>query len=271
MSKMILPADWDKPDQENGSLCKRFRSGIWHGEDRAFSFKYRYFKPSLSSGSRSEYPLAVYIHGADAFGDDNALQLEMHDIGTMFVKDAWQSEHPCYILAPQTTMKQHWSRNDTVMMLQEFVMNFVSEHEDIDRDRIYIFGYSAGGLGILKLLKKYPDFYAGAIPICGATDGRDIRELLKTHVWLVHAMDDRIVRATYGEPGEGSKFFLGSADIYEVLKKVKEPGNDILFTGYQEGWMKKVFGVNPHCSWVTVSDERHGAEFRNWLFRQRRS
>ena len=146
----------------------------------------------------------------------------------------------------------------------------IEKQKDIDRRRIYIYGYSAGGLGILKLLKKYPDFYAGAVPICGATDGHNITELLKTPIWLVHAEDDRIVKATYGNPGEGSKFYLGSADIYEVLKKHKGSGNDILFTSYSEGWMKKVFGVNPHCSWVTVSDERHGAEFRHWLFRQRR-
>ena len=271
MSRMILPADWDSPDKDNGSLCRKFKSGIWYCEDRSASFRYRYYKPYSKSGSGSEFPLAIYIHGADAFGDDNSSHLEMHDIGTMFAKDIWQEKHPCYILAPQTSMMQHWSRNDTVILLQEFVTHFLSRHDDIDHDRIYIYGYSAGGLGILKLLKKYPDFYAGAIPICGATDGHDILELLKTNVWLVHAMDDRIVRASYGKQGEDSKFFMGSADIYEVLKKHNEPGHEILFTGYPEDWMKNVFGVNPHCSWVTVSDERHGAEFRSWLFRQRRT
>ncbi len=267
---MILPVDWDRPEEGNDLICRKFMSGIWHGEDNAHYFHFRYYKPITKHADVSKTPLAVYIHGADAFGDDNNSQLEMHDIGTMLAKDLWQEEHPCYILAPQTSMFMHWSRNDTVMLLQEFIEYFINKHDDIDRSRIYIYGYSAGGLGILKLLKKYPDFYAGAIPICGATDGHNIKELLKTPIWLVHAEDDRIVRASYGEAGEGSKYYLGSADIYEVLKKYKGKGHDVLYTEYREGWMKKVFGVNPHCSWVTVSDDKQGAEFRNWLFRQKR-
>ncbi|MBQ7583479.1 MAG: prolyl oligopeptidase family serine peptidase [Lachnospiraceae bacterium] len=268
---MLLPPDWDRPDKDNGLLCSKFRSAIWHGED-GFYFKYRFYKPSVKEGDRADilYPLAVYIHGADAFGDDNSLQLEMHDIGTVFARDDWQEKEPCYILAPQCRMDRHWSRNDTTAMLHGFINDFIEKQGDIDSGRIYVYGYSAGGIGTLNLLKKHPDFYAGAIPICGATSGEDIKELLNTPIWLVHAEDDRIVKATYGNPGEGSKFYLGSADIYEVLRKYHGAGIDIRYTGYPAGWMDKIFGVNPHCSWVAVSDERQGAEIRKWLFRQKR-
>ncbi|MCR5237934.1 MAG: hypothetical protein K6E34_12115 [Lachnospiraceae bacterium] len=266
------PEDWDKPDQGNDLLCRKFMSGIWHGEN-GFYFKYRYFRPEVKSRGNGEdikFPLALYIHGADAFGDDNALQLEIHDIGTMFAKDSWQDNNPCYILAPQCRMDRHWSRRDTCNMLQEFVLDFISRHNDIDTGRIYVYGYSAGGLGILNLIKSFPDFYAAAVPICGATNGDGIKELLKTPVWLIHAEDDRIVRASYGDPGEGSGFFLGSADIYQVLTKYNDRHVDIRYTGYPEGWMKKVFGVNPHCSWVTVSDERQGDAIRRWMFGKKR-
>ena len=267
MKKMLLPPDWDKPDKDNVELCRKFQSSIWHGSD-GFYFKYRYFTPSSKEEKRADilYPLAVYIHGADAFGDDNSLQLEMHDIGTMFAKDSWQEENPCYILAPQCRMDRHWSRNDTTAMLHEFIFSFAAKYPDIDRSRIYVYGYSAGGLGILNLLKKYPDHYAAGIPICGATSGEGIKELLKTPVWLVHAEDDRIVRATYGNPGIGSNYYLGSADIYEVLHDQHGKGIDIRYTGYPKDWMGTIFGVNPHCSWVAVSDERHGDTIRRWLF-----
>ena len=268
---MILPADWDKPSEGNDLLCRKFLSGRWHGKD-GFYFKYRFYMPSAGEGDRADrkYPLVVYIHGADAFGDDNDLHLSMHDIGTVFARDEWQEREPCYILAPQAKMENHWSRRDTTEYLYAFIKEFADMHEDIDACRIYVYGYSAGGLGTLNLLKRHPELAAGAIPICGASSGESIKELLKTPVWMVHAEDDRIVRATYGEPGEGSRFFLGSADIYEVLRGYNGNGADIRYTGYPEGWMKKIFGVNPHCSWVTVSDDRYGAEIRHWLFRQRK-
>ena len=226
---MILPADWDKPSEGNDLLCRKFLSGRWHGKD-GFYFKYRFYMPSAGEGDRADrkYPLVVYIHGADAFGDDNDLHLSMHDIGTVFARDEWQEREPCYILAPQAKMENHWSRRDTTEYLYAFIKEFADMHEDIDACRIYVYGYSAGGLGTLNLLKRPPELAAG----------------------------------------EGSRFFLGSADIYEVLRGYN--GADIRYTGYPEGWMKKIFGVNPHCSWVTVSDDRYGAEIRHWLFRQRK-
>lgn len=269
---MILPPDWDKPNEGNDLLCQKFRSAIWHGRN-GFYFKYRYFIPMRNEEERADilYPLAVYIHGADAFGDDNSLQLDMHDIGTMFAKDSWQQSDPCYILAPQCSMDRHWSRKDTTAMLHEFIFSFSEKYRDIDTNRIYVYGYSAGGLGTLNLIKKYPGYYAAAMPICGATSGENIKELLKTPIWMVHAEDDRIVRSSYGNPGEGSNYYLGSADIYEVLHKYHGQEIDVRYTGYPKGWMEKIFGVNPHCSWVAVSDERQGAEIRKWLFRQKKN
>ncbi|MCR5774290.1 MAG: hypothetical protein K6G42_04315 [Lachnospiraceae bacterium] len=272
---MLWPVDWDKPSDENSALCAGFPMGVWHGEG-TFSFKYRYFKPVSDNGSDSaaperKYPLVVHLHGADAFGDDNRLQLDLHDIGTMFARPEWQEHDPCYILVPQCDQYKHWARSDVAFDLQQFIISFTEKYKDIDTSRIYLYGYSAGGLGVFTLLKKYPEYYAGAIPICGATNGEDIRKLLKTPVWMVHAIDDRIVKATYGNPGEGSKFYLGSKDIYEILHNIPEKGSDVRYTEYPDGWMKKILGVNPHCSWVAVSDQRLGEEFRKWLFKQKRT
>ena len=41
---------------------------------------------------------------------------------------------------------------------------------------------------------------------------------------------------------------------------------DIRYTEYPKGWMKKFFGVNAHCSWVAVSDEKFGKDIREWMF-----
>ncbi len=273
---MNLPKDWDIPSKDNISLCERFGSGRWT-DDRGNDAGYRYFIPDTDKARNGQMlPLVLFLHGADAFGEDNVSQLSIHDIGTMFARSDWQESDPCFILAPQCRKQSHWSDPFTLKILQSLVLSFISDHPAIDLNRIYVYGYSAGGLGTFKLLKTYPDFYAAAVPICGATGGDDLELLLKTPLWMVHAEDDMIVRNSYKQrlPETGTMrngFYLGSKDIYNRLKEIW-PFDDgrINYTGYPEGWMKERFDINPHCSWVTVSDEIYGKPIRNWLFMQSR-
>ncbi|MGH2806153.1 MAG: prolyl oligopeptidase family serine peptidase, partial [Actinomycetota bacterium] len=43
----------------------------------------------------------------------------------------------------------------------------VARRYDLDRDRVYINGYSMGGYGTFKLAAQYPDLFAGAFPVVG--------------------------------------------------------------------------------------------------------
>ncbi|MCR5748274.1 MAG: hypothetical protein K6G03_11250 [Lachnospiraceae bacterium] len=280
---MHLPEDWDKPDKGNDILCRRFKHGVWTGHytdhnNDTDQLNYRYFIPEITTeGNEGTLPLALYLHGADAFGDDNDSQLSIHDIGTMFVRDEWQAIHPCCVIAPQCSRGRHWSNQDVLRLLHMSLNTFIDEHPVIDISRIYVYGYSAGGLGVLNLIKSYPGYYAGAISICGATGADRSELLLKTPLWMVHAIDDNIVKATYKHrffENDTSHYgyYMGSKDLYERLKKLWPFDDDrINYTEYPEGFMKENFNINPHCSWVTVSDQKSGIEFREWLFRQKRT
>ncbi len=252
---MKIPGDWDRPAWGNEKLCRRFTRNTY--SPYGYELHYRLYKPE--QGGRR--PLAVYLHGADAVGDDNDLQLSMHDIGTMFAREQWQKEHPCYIIAPQYGRGEYWSdlrvKNTLLSLIKDF-----SAKEDIDENRIYIYGYSAGGMGTLRLVKENPGLFAAAISICGATDEKEIEELAKTPLWLVHAEDDDIVKASYhGGSSVWAKHF-GSRDIYE---KLKDTAPELKYTEIKRGEMKERLNVNPHCSWVVVSEE-DGAAYREWLF-----
>ena len=80
---MNLPANWDKPSSENKSTCHKFLYGTF---EYSGSLPYRLFVPECSE----IVPLVVFLQGADAYGDDNEIQLSMHDIGTVFATDDWQ-------------------------------------------------------------------------------------------------------------------------------------------------------------------------------------
>ena len=72
---MKLPPDWDEPSRENKDLCDKF---IYETFDYYGILPYRLFIPDSSD----KVPLVLYLHGADAYGDDNELQLTMHDTKT---------------------------------------------------------------------------------------------------------------------------------------------------------------------------------------------
>jgi predicted peptidase len=249
---MKLPADWDEPSPDNKAICDQFGYGTF---DYSGMLPYRIFVPD--SGER--VPLIVYLHGADAYGKDNELHLTMHDIGTVFARNDWQSEHPCFVLAPQCSVGRHWAGFLDGNRVCALVKKVMDQYDNIDPNRLYIYGYSAGGVGCLGIIKYHPEMFAGAVSICGATGREDLKALIRTPVWLIHAADDQIVKASY-KAGSGYGVHLGSRDIYEELKEVHP---DLHYTEYKSGSLKESYGINPHCSWVPAGHEN---EVKDWLF-----
>lgn len=252
MKEMKLPPDWDKPSPDNKEICDKFTYGTF---DYSGELPYRLFVPDAAA----KVPLVVYLHGADAYGNDNELQLTMHDIGTVFARDDWQKEHPCFVLAPQCDLGRHWSGFLDCSRVIALVKELITQYTNIDPQRLYIYGYSAGGVGTLGFIKYNPEFFAAAVSICGATGREDLVALTSTPLWMIHAADDQIVKASYRSKG-GSIVHMGSRDIYEVLKGVHK---DIHYTEYKPGAMKETFGINPHCSWVPAGQDK---AVKEWLF-----
>ncbi len=249
---MKLPKDWDTPSATNKEICDRFTSGTFNYSG---NLPYRLFTPD----SDEKVPLVVYLHGADAYGEDNELQLTMHDIGTTFATPEWQQSHPCYVLAPQCKHGRHWSGPLDGSRVLALVKELTAKHPNIDSHRLYIYGYSGGAVGTLEILKYHPDFFSAAISICGATGRRDLMALTRTPIWLLHAADDLIVKASYKSDGDYTTH-LGSRDIYEALRNVHP---DLHYTEYKEGTMKETYGINPHCSWVPAGQDN---DLKEWLF-----
>ena len=249
---MKLPPDWDEPSHDNKEICDKFTYGTF---DYSGQLPYRLFAPD----TEEKVPLVVYLHGADAYGKDNELQLTMHDIGTVFARDEWQKEHPCFIVAPQCNRGRHWSGFLDGSRVIALVKELTDKYKNIDIHRLYIYGYSAGGVGALGIIKYHPEVFAAAVSICGATGREDLKALIQTPIWMIHAADDMIVRASYKENG-GAIVHMGSRDIYEVLKDVHP---DLHYTEYRAGLMKEAYELNPHCSWVPAG---RSSMVKEWMF-----
>ena len=260
---MNIPIDWDKPSPGNDELCEKFEKDIYAGQ-----LPYRLYVPAdyarTDAGGSGHatplYPLVIYLHGADAVGSDNEMHLSMHDIGTMFVRDEWQKRHPCFVLAPQCRRISERTYATVSDLICELTAQLRRDYPYIDADRIYLYGYSAGAVRTMRLIKEHPGMFAAAIPICGATDPLNCEPLLTTPIWMFHAADDDIVKVSYRTQPGTDPVYLGSRDIYDLMKG---DSVEMRYTEYPAGYMKEHYGVHPHCAWVPVSQSKEAME---WLF-----
>ena len=259
MSKWTNFPGWAVPSPGNKDRCALFKKDRFAHDGIENGLRY-YENPSGKGG----LPLVVFLHGADAFGTDNEGQIALHDVATVFADPAWQAIHPCHVVAPQYMRGKHWAIASMREYVYEMTMSY-AERFHADTSRLYIYGYSAGAIGILSILKEYP-IYASAVPICGATEDKELEKLLETPIWLYHAEDDPMV-----SPDEFEVIFykdpqIGSRVIYDRLRELGH--RNVRYTEIPAEKMKSQYGLHPHCSWVLMGQDK---EVKEWMFHQRKN
>lgn len=259
MKKWTDIPGWDSPSPENAVRQTLF------AEDRfsygGFENGVRYYKNA--SGEKG-LPLVVFLHGADACGSDNESPIALHDVSTIFVDESWQSEHPCHIVVPQYKKGKHWALPAMTEYVYELTMSYVRRFS-ADMSRLYVYGYSAGAIGIFSLLKKYP-VYAAAVPICGATEASEIETLLQTPLWLYHADDDPMVSPDTFEVVYYKAPHIGSNVIYDRLMQMGH--RELRYTMIPAGQMENDYHLHPHCTWVLMGEDQGCKE---WMFSQKKA
>jgi predicted peptidase len=217
---------------------------------------YRLLIPkALDPGRR--LPLVLFFHGSGERGDDNQKQLH-HGVGR-FATPASQSEHPCFVLAPQCpthldnqpiTWTGERDRMRSLKLAPEAAIPLRTALEiviaiqakfPIDTDRVYVTGISMGGFASWEALIRDPQKFAAAIPVCGGGDARFARQIAHLPVWAFHGANDSTV------PAQCSR---------EMIEMIKKAGGHPRYTEYP--------GVG-HNSWDRAYAE---PELLSWLFSQ---
>jgi predicted esterase len=190
-----------------GDLCPQ-----WSGWKESVSsyvrlpLQYGYFTPD--SGNE-KVPLVVWLHGAGEGGSDTKIAYTGNKVTALSSPDIQKKlGGAAWILVPQSPTvwmddgKEILGRSNEsiyVQPLKACIDEFIQQHEDsIDRERIYIGGLSNGGFMTIRMLKDYPDFFAGAIAVCEPFFEENINDymiedLKKIPLWFVHAKGDELV------------------------------------------------------------------------------
>ena len=166
-------------------VAKDFKAGTYEG------MNYRYFEPVQAKADGS-YPLVLFLHSEKEAGTDNLAQLNNKG-ATLWAESANQAKNPAYVLAPQNPDANGWNVAQVKALLDDFVNN----HPNVDKERIYIQGMSMGGTAVWEMIAAYPTTFAAAMPICGSVSAEllantsALAALKNQPIWAFHAADDK--------------------------------------------------------------------------------
>ena len=201
-----------------------------------------------------QYPLLLFLHGAGERGSDNELQL-VHG-RALFEGDPLLRD--MIVVAPQCSEAGYWVRivrpvtpeeiarrsfpydaeiSDDLLAVKQLLDCFIALGY-VDTDAIYGTGLSMGGMGVLDLMLRYPDFFAAIQPICGAADAQRCAEYKgRTRVRFFQGLDDPVVAPHF------------SQEDCEALKQAGVPVEYVAYPGVQHNSWDNAFAEKDFISW----------------------
>ena len=144
------------------------------------TMRYNLFTPRNIDDSK-KYPLVLFMADASTPGTDVTRPLVQGYGALVWATDAWQKEHPCFVLVPQysgVAVNDAYEHTDEVDMVARLVKQ-ISRNPAVDPDRLYTTGQSMGGMISMYYNSAYPDLFAASIFVDCHWDSSTFPELVK--------------------------------------------------------------------------------------------
>ncbi|MCR4733552.1 MAG: prolyl oligopeptidase family serine peptidase [Treponema sp.] len=156
--------------------------------------------------------------------------------------------------------------------LKNLIDYHISTNPNIDKNRIYLGGCSAGGYMTLNMLINFPGFFAAAFPTCevyvdSKISDQQIKILAETPLWFVHSRSDKTAKPhVYDEATVARIKSVGAKDLhFSLYDDVRDltgnykdaDGNPLIYDG--------------HFSWIYVLNNApsdQGITLFEWLSKQ---
>lgn len=186
---------------------------------------YRLLTP-LHRRPSKKYPLVITLHNSSRLGNDNERQLE--PLARIWLRPDIREKYPAYVVAPQFAKRSSNYAMDPsrgvlgafpsadLPLVLDLVKSLVSNHPEIDDQRIYIVGYSMGASTGQHLMGLDPARFAALVAIAGVPDFSNTGGIADKPVWLIHGRED------------DENPYPGSVVLFSLLKKNRR----LLFTTF---------------------------------------
>jgi predicted peptidase len=181
--------------------------------------RYLLFLPSTYNRSDGkQWPLILYLHGSTERGND----VDMVRRNGLPAYLPQQPRFPFIVVSPQLPeQRNRWDPD----MLKEFLTTVIAGLH-VDRDRMYMTGWSLGATGTYETAMRFPRLFAAIAPVAGDVDARQAALLKGIPIWVFQGAEDMNV--------------LASQSI-DMVAALRDCGADVQFTLYKgcghESWI----------------------------------
>lgn len=214
---------------------------------------YRLLAPQrIESGRR--YPLVVQFHNSGGIGTDNRAQIEKDASARAWALPEVRAEYPAFVLAPQFSGRSanyddpktpHTAFAAPQLSAALELIDAVAATHPVDRQRIYVTGFSMGGSTAWLAALARPDFFAAAVPVGAvAPDRARAAALAQLPVLALH----------------------GDADTENPIASDREMIAAIRAAGGHRARLREYVGLEHQ----PPGDFIPGRWWRNWMFAQHR-
>lgn len=219
------------------------------------SLPYRILIPDAYDAHK-KYPLVIALHGAWGKGTDN--QSRAIDAFQKLAAPEVRKEYPAFLITPQCPEKSQWvdtpwgkgsyslervKISRPVEQVLE-IIQAVQQEFSIDPSRIYVTGQSVGGYGTWDIIMRSPHLFAAAVPVCGAGDPSQVKNLKHLPIWCFHGGADTVVPVS------------AARDMDQAMKQVGS-----------SNWRYTEYPGVGHGSSKSAWDEK---ELIPWIFKQKK-
>ena len=232
---------------------------------------YQYFKP-VNKDDGKKHPLIIWFHGNGEGGykdyRNNVSQKLANRGAVAFAEDKTQKIFGgAYVVAPQ--VDDTWYNNYSkgyIKSVKAMIDEFASEN-NVDKNRIYVFGASAGGYMSFRMIIEYPDYFAAFSTSAAALDkaatsggvattAQDLMKIRNKPLWMVHAKNDPTI-----------SYENTSKRVYDVLSKY-----GAILSSYPDVKIGET-EYNGHWSWIyslrNMPVNNKGEHLFEWMAKQR--
>jgi predicted peptidase len=186
------------------------------------------------------YPLVMLLHGVSA-----------HMYGGKILRaPLLRQNFPAIVLIPIAPSGFSWadpydgsSLRPKALPLAMDTLHAVMKNHSVSQNRIYVTGYSMGGIGTYAAVAKYHNVFAAAAPMDAYWSPTRLNEIDRIPIWAFHGARDTQM------PVQNSR---------AVTRSLKMKGYDVFYTEYPQ---------HGHGAWVPAYENM---QFWSWLFQQSR-
>lgn len=224
-SKPALSAEAPASSSSSTAVYGQFNARVH--QEPGKSLPYQLLVPkAYAPESGKAWPLVVWLHGSGSKGTDNRVPIE--GIAGTFLADGARTR--AFVLVPQCMPGDAWhavgiNRQPEVTESTRMVIATIAELQKefkLDDRRIYVGGFSMGGVGTWELISRYPGVFAASFAIAGGPGDRPALPSLIRHipVWVFHGTRDNTASP------ENSR---------QIVKALNELGGRAKYTEYEGG------------------------------------